>query len=133
MAAIPGGTAVLISCIYGPDPMAYVMLFDNSVLAWLVDDAGAAPPVPVIIGTQPALTGPDTAPVFSPAWAVRDGSTVFIPDIARGSANEFFNFVATNNGAKRPVYTKFSDFDLATAWNEWRRVNPELALTDPPM
>ena len=133
MSIVPGGMATLISCVYPPDdPLRYVMLFDNSVLAWQIDDAGGAPPVPVIIGTQPAMVGPDTGAIFSPAWAVRDGPTVFIPDIARGSANEFFNFVATNGGVLRPVYAKFSDFDLATAWNEWAKVNPTLYLKDVP-
>ena len=123
--------SVLISCIYDSTGLEFVMLFDNSLMAWLVDETGAAAPVPVILGAQPEA-GPDTTPVFSPSWAVREGPTIFVPDIARGSANEFFNFIATNNGANRLVYANFSDPDLATAWREWITVNPTLALDAPP-
>jgi hypothetical protein len=66
---------------------------------------------------------------------VREGGpsgTFFIPDIARGTMAEMLTFIATNNDAKRKIYTNFADTSLITAWREWMSANPALALTEMP-
>lgn len=138
MATAVAGTAdLLITCDYndnagGATPGAdWVILHDNPVMSWIIDEAGATPPIPVILGSMP-LAPPDTGEVASPPWAVRDKSGIFVPDTMRGSPNEFFNFVASNNGATRKLYAEFMDTNMAIAWNEWSSVNPEIALKDPP-
>jgi hypothetical protein len=93
--------------------------------------------MPVILGTQPELAGPDTAPFFSPPWAIFDASWVFVPDIARGSVLEFFNFISglLGNGdgtMQRKVYAKFSNADLDIEFRQWAANHPTLALLDPP-
>jgi hypothetical protein len=137
LAVAPVTGSILVTCEYNPDPvdgigpgLAWVILHDNPVLAWLVDETGAVPVVPVILGSMGGPP-PDTSPVKSPAWIVREGTTLFAPDIARGTPTEMFYALATNNGANRPIYAKFADYDLAVAWNQWARDNP-LALKDPP-
>ena len=117
--------------VAGEPGMEWAILHDNTVLSWVIDETGATPPVPVIFGTMPG-EAPATGDILSPSWAVRNGATIFIPDMARGSANEFFNFIATNNGAHRPLYTKFADTALATEFQQWAGINPTLALKDPP-
>ena len=140
MATAVAATAdLLISIEYNDAPtedgtetaLAWAILHDNRVMAWLIDDTGAAPVAPVILGSMPPAA-PDTGEILSPLWAVRDGSTLYIPDVARCSANELFNFIATNNGANRQLYADFADVNMATAWREWASVNPTLALDAPP-
>ena len=137
VAVAPLTGSTLVTCEYNPDAvgdagpgLAWVILHDNPVLAWLVDETGATPVVPVILGSMGGAP-PVTDPVRSPAWIVREGNTMFAPDIARGTYNEMFQLLATNNGANRPIYAKFADYDLAIAWNQWSRDNP-LALKAPP-
>jgi hypothetical protein len=122
----------LISCVYDPTGLANVMLFDNSVLAWLVDETGVLPVVPVILGTL-APTAPATAPIFSPQWAARNGHEFMIPDIARGSPGDLFTFLSTNNGANRPIYANFTDVGLINDFNTWARAHPTLHLKDVPV
>jgi hypothetical protein len=137
MSAVPSTTgSTLITCVYndevyGEPGMLWVILHDNPVLAWLIDDAGAAGPAPVILGTMGGA-GPSTDPILSPPWGVREGNMIFIPDMARGSANDFFNFIAFNNGARRALYAKFADTNLTIEFNQWCSANPALALKEPP-
>ena len=136
MGAVPAVGDLLITVeynddVYGEPGMVWAILHDNTVLAWLVDEAAAAPPIPVIFGSM-AGDGPATGDILSPSWAVRNGATIFIPDMARGSANEFFNFIASNNGAHRPLYAKFADTALATEFQQWAGINPALYLSAPP-
>lgn len=123
----------LISCVYDPtNGLDSVMLFDNIVLAWLVDETGALPVQPVILGTL-AAPAPPTTPIYSPPWAARSGNAEFmIPDIARGSPGDLFTFLATNNGAHRPIYANFTDGGLINDFNTWARAHPDLYLKDVP-
>jgi hypothetical protein len=126
----------LVTCEYndsvaGDPGMVWVILHDNPVLAWLVDETGTTPVVPVILGTS-AVPPPDTGEIMSPPWAVKEGSTMFIPDMARGVPGEMFTFLAVNNGATRKLYANFANYELAVSWNDWARSNPSLALTSPP-
>lgn len=138
-AVSPSTGSTLITVIYNSEPeggvpagLAWCHLFDNPVYAWIVDPAGS-PIKPVIIGTLPDWTPPDTGEVESPRWVVREKHQIYIPDIARGNANWLFNYLAYNNGAQRPLYADFSDVDLAGAWQVWSRINPGMALKDNPM
>jgi hypothetical protein len=120
---------VLITCEYDPPTgVAWVILHDNLV-AWL--DASGASPQPVIFGSEPPAP-PDTAPVISPAWAVITEADVLVPDIWRGDVQGFFALVASNNGAQRKIYANFANDLLASAWSNWARANPTLALDAPP-
>jgi len=137
MAVIPATTgAVLITCEYNDDVAGtpgevWVILHDNPVLAWAVDETGATPVVPVILGSM-GTPPPDTAPVLSPPWVVNEDDYLFAPDMARGAAAEFFYWLATNNGATRQLYAKFANTKLAVEWNQWASSNPKLALSAPP-
>jgi hypothetical protein len=139
MAVMVASADLLISIEYNDAPtddgaeiaLGWAILHDNPVLGWGIDETGATPPVPIILGSMPPAA-PATDPIASPLWAVRDKGTLYIPDMARGSANELFNFVATNNGATRKLYADFADTNMATAWNEWCRVNPTLFYETPP-
>ena len=128
----------LIGCVYnsieenGVAPgMAWCRMYDNPVYAWMVDPAGS-PIYPVILGTLPDWTPPVTDPVQSPRWVVREQHQIYIPDVARGGAHWFFNYMAYNNGAQRQLYADFSDVDLAGAWAVWAGANPTMALSKSP-
>ena len=135
--ALPGTT--IVSCEYNPAGMpegaeaglGWAILHDNTVLGWLADETGATPVKPIIIGTMPG-DGPDTGEIKSPVWMVREGGNVFIPDQARGTTNEFFNYIAYNNGARRPLYANFSDTNLSLEFKQWASANPGMALSAPP-
>jgi hypothetical protein len=134
-AAVPPVTgSLLVTCEYDASGLEYVILHDNIVLAWLIDTTGVGPPWPVVVGSfPPAATG--TAPIISPPWVVREGGpsgTFFAPDLARGTALELFNALATNNGAQRKLYANFAETSLINSWNEWKAANPSLALTERP-
>jgi hypothetical protein len=131
--------SLLITCEYNPAPengtlagLAWVILHDNPVYAWMVDTTGGRPVSPIILGTLPDWSPPPTAPVVSPRWAVREVHEIYIPDTARGDVTWFLNFIAFNNGAQRQLYAVFADASLATAWNQWTRDNPTLTLSAPP-
>jgi hypothetical protein len=129
--AVPG--SLLLSFMYDPTGLEWCTVFDNPVFAWVIDETGAVPPEPVIIGTPPPVA-PDTDPVLSPPWAVRQGGpsgTFYIPDVARGDAHAMLNFIARNNGANRQVYANFADISLVQAWQQWTVNNP-LALSSQP-
>ena len=140
-AVSPTTGSLLITCEYNPvgwgdasvvPGLAWCIMHDNPVLSWLVDTTGGAPIMPVILGTLPDWTPPDTAPVLSPRWAVRETHEIFIPDMWRGEPREFFDFIAYNNGAQRPIYAKFADTNQTIAWNVWKQANPRFALSEPP-
>lgn len=135
MSAVPPVTgSLLVSCLYDSTGKEWCMMFDNAVLAWQIDATGAVPPQPVIVGT-PAPEPPDTSPIVSPAWVVREGGPTgvfFAPDIARGTAHEMFSALATNNGARRPLYANFADTSLIQSFAEWSGAHPDLVLSEPP-
>ena len=131
LAVAPVVRTTLVSCVYDPTGLAWVMLFDNTVLAWIVDEAGPTPARPVILGSL-APPAPDTTPIFSPQWAARDAWEFLVPDIARGAPGDFFTFLATNNGARRPIFANFSDSGLISDFNAWGRAHPALWLQEVP-
>ena len=134
-AVAPVTGSLLVTFQYGPDDtgLGWAIAMDNPVLAWLIDETNTAEPVPVILGSHPPPPPyPDTAPVVSPPWAVREGSTWFVPNVARGSSSLMFTAIATNNGARRPIYSNFADPTLAAEWRQWAEQNPTLALATPP-
>jgi hypothetical protein len=137
MSAVPATTGSLLitfeynDAVYGEPGMSWVILHDNPVLAWIVDDAGVEPVKPVILGTM-GTDSPDTGDILSPEWGVREGSTIYIPDMARGSSNDLFNFIAFNNGAHRQLYSKLADPSMSYEFNQWAAANPTMALKEPP-
>lgn len=140
MSAVPAASGTqLITCVYNDRAtaegvetgLAWAILHDNAILAWVIDESGAKPAAPVILGTM-VTSGPDTGDVKSPPWAQRSAGQVYIPDMARGSTNEFFNFIAYNNGAHRQIYAEFADGNLATEFNQWSSANPGMMLSTPP-
>lgn len=148
------GTGVIISVEYAADGLAWARLYDNQVLGWYVDTeppitapegsttpllggpptAPGVPPTPVILGHLLALP-PATAAVVSPQWANYVEPNVFVPDIWRGTIHEFFTWLATNNGAHRPLGSRLlSEVSLQHAFSNWAAGNPELAFAgDPPI
>ena len=136
--AVPAVEAMVITCEYNPREwdgistgLAWAILHDNPVMAWLIDPTCTDPVQPVILGSM-AGPPPDTSPVVSPAWASISGDTVFVPDTWRGQAMDFFTYVATNAEVHRPIYAKFADNTLAAAWDSWANAHPDLALKEPP-
>jgi hypothetical protein len=136
----PVVTTTLISCEYNAVPEgdipageAYVILHDNAVLAWLIDETGAAPALPVILGSLPP-PAPDTGAILSPPWAVRDASSwvVMVPDRMRGAPGDLFTFLSTNNGAQRKIYAVFSEVGLNNDYQTWARAHPTLAMMENP-
>jgi hypothetical protein len=134
----PPQPTILINCEYNSQPyegraagLGWVILYDNRVLCWIIDTTDQNRPVPSIIGSMPPKAG-DTGDVKSPLWAVRDEQVMKVPDMWRGTINEFFTFIATNNGATRKLFADFSDIGLASEFNAWVSRNPGLGLTEPP-
>jgi hypothetical protein len=75
---------------------------------------------------------PVTAPVLSPQWVHVHPDMILVPNIWRGSYQEFFTWLATNNGAARKLYAEFVHPTLIAEWQTWSRLWPALALTVPP-
>jgi hypothetical protein len=124
-------SSICVTCVYDTTGLKWVMLYDNPVLAWIVDESGFAPAKPVIIGTMPPPPAP-TTPVHSPVWAVRQGWEFFVPDIARGSPLEFFSFMSSNNGAMRKIYANFSERSLIADFKAWSESHPSLVMHEAP-
>ena len=132
LAIAPTDETTLLTCEYDPPTgLAWAILHDNPLMAWLVDPDAVEPPAPVILGSLPPAP-PETAAVVSPAWASITKGTLYVPDTWRGSVQDFFDYVATNNGAQRPIYANFADDALASAWSNWSLNNPTMALKEPP-
>jgi hypothetical protein len=135
----PSAHTVAITMEYSPTAagstpagLSWCIMHDNPVLAWRIDESGASAPEPVIIGNFPNKI--DTAPYLSPQWAVREGEgwAFMIPNMARGTAGDLFTFIATNHGAKRPIYANFSDSGLVQDFAAWGRAHPTLWLLTKP-
>jgi hypothetical protein len=127
-------------------------VYDSLLLGWYVDHeppwspppapagdprvptvAPGEPPVPAIIGHLLALA-PSTPPILSPQWAQYIVPNVFVPDLWRGTTQEFFTWLATNNGANRLIGScLLVDNSLQQAYSQWAHDNPTLAFAgDPP-
>ena len=69
LAIAPTDETTLLTCEYDPPTgLAWAILHDNPLMAWLVDPDAVEPPAPVILGSLPPAP-PETAAVVSPAWA----------------------------------------------------------------
>lgn len=113
----------ILSMNYDPTGLEWVMIFDNACLGWIVDDAGAAPVAPVILGTLPPDPG-DTAPIVSPQWAHISGGGVLVPDVWRGQGDAFLDWLATNNGADRKIGATLTTQAFRGAFESWSYRNP---------
>jgi hypothetical protein len=150
--AIPAvGEIIVLSMEYAADGVSWVRLWDNHALGWLVDETLVEPP-PADTRKQPVVTGqhapfplilgslavppPDTTPIISPQWGkyTHSPSVVFIPDIARMELRDFLTWLATNNGARRPIGSMLAlSVPLRNGYGTWAAANPSLAFTgDPP-
>jgi hypothetical protein len=154
--AIPAfaGT-IILSMEYDPTGLAWVRLFDNRCLGWLVDETNAVEPaewdagtfaqpppvvtnqhrpIPIIIGSLPSKVV--TAPIHSPQWCIfsETDPIVFIPDLTRLRIDDFLTALATNNGAHRLVGSMLGfDRGLLNAYKQWAENNADLAFSgDPP-
>jgi hypothetical protein len=115
---------LLLSLNYDPSGLAWVELYDNPILGWVIDETGAVEPLPAIIGALPPAA-PDTAPILSPQWAHLAGPGLYVPDMWRGALDDFFAWLAGNNGATRQLRGFFVDGKLANAWRGWAAGHPD--------
>jgi hypothetical protein len=120
------GTGLVVSIEYPADGLAWARLYDNAVHGWLIDDVTGLIKQPSIIGSLPTAA-PDTSPILSPQWVEYIAPTIFVPDLWRGSFAEWLTWLATNNGAKRPLEGRFRiATDLYNGWQAWAQANPSL-------
>jgi hypothetical protein len=148
--AIPAvGEIIIVSIEYAPDGLSWARLWDNHALGWLIeepapiatsrakpqppDTTGKNAPIPVVLGSL-AEPAPDTAPVLSPQWAKYAQPAVFVPDLLRASLHDFLTWLATNNGARRPIGSMLGlSIPLLNGFNQWALDNPALSFKgDPP-
>ena len=122
---------VLIVANYDPTGLEWVDLFDNHLLAWIIDETETTEPKPSAIGSLPPAA-PDTSPILSPQWAVGVLATVYVPDVWRGSFSEFLTWLATNNDAERQVGGKGLRLpELQNQYRTWSNANPRLVWAGP--
>jgi hypothetical protein len=112
------GRDLIISMNYDATGLVWVELFDNAPLGWAVDDTDISHPEPVVVGSLPPAPA-DTGAIRSPQWAQYTGGFAVVPDLVRLSLPEFFNWLATNNGATRQVRSSMKSPDLANAYFGW--------------
>jgi hypothetical protein len=79
----------------------------------------------VIVGTLPPVA-PETGPIISPQWAAVQGSFVTVADRWRGDLDQFFSWLATNNGARRRLRSNFLSELAGTRWVAWASRYPAL-------
>lgn len=117
----PGDT--IISCnYYDAAGSPVVDLFDNPILGWLVDETTAVVS-PLLVGSLPPKASGST----SPQWASLAADDIYVPDTWRGTASDFFTWLATNAGAGgRKVRGNFRDSGLSYAMQSWAQQNPTL-------
>jgi hypothetical protein len=111
---VPSQPGELLLSMYYPE-VDQVLIFDNHVLGWVVDSAEpqGAEPIPRIIGAlPPAAEGPQWASVMA-------NGTVFVPDLYRGSATDFFSWLAALGDGYRLNGDGLTVGFLATAWRGW--------------
>jgi hypothetical protein len=82
----------------------------------------------VLLGSLP-LAATDTAPILSPQWAGFDEPAVVVPDLWRGALDDFFTWLATNNGAARPLQMRFAvSPELHNGFAVWANMHPDLVF-----
>jgi hypothetical protein len=136
MATVIPGEGMVVSIEYPANGLDWARLYDNLVLGWYVDETTPvplAPPAPPPVAPHPCIIGhfpthaPDTSPIISPQWAKYVEPTIFVPDLWRGSFPEFLTWLATNNGAFRPLESRIRIHTaLYNGFEEWARHNPDL-------
>jgi hypothetical protein len=139
--AIPAsGEIIILSMEYDPTGLAWVRLYDNHALGWLVDEVMGAPIVPLYAaGDVPGFRKPVTtgaravsdhprplaqpAPTprpSSPQWAKFADPVVFVPDPCGCGLPDFLTWLATNNRAQRVIGSMLGlDRNLLNAYNQW--------------
>lgn len=96
------------------------------------ETTGEHQPFPLILGSL-AMPAVDTAPVISPQWGKYADPVVFIPDLLRLPLDDFLFWLATNNGAHRPIGSMLGlSRSLLNGYNEWAARNPELSFKGNP-
>jgi hypothetical protein len=116
----------------GPPGTVWVMVHDNPVMAWLVDIAGDAVPIPQVLPGLPPPP-PNTGSIVSPNWAHYLDGWVIAPNLLRGRLPDLLTFITTNNGATRKIYGNFVHPRLAIDYAAWAANNPGLILSGPPV
>ncbi len=127
----PAGRHALISLVYDATGLIRVNLIDNQLLGWVADDAFVLKPVPVVVGSLAPMP-PGTGAVLSPRWAlassygveIEDNSVSGGPPAWRGSFQEFFDYMAFNNGANRKLDPYLLNGLLVKEFNAWSGINP---------
>jgi hypothetical protein len=120
---------LIISVEYAPDN-SWCDMWDNQVLAWLVDETGATESAPAVVGSLPPVkTGTD--PIKSPQWGHIRGNSLIVPDLWRGPIGAFFTWLSTNNGASRKLRGNFLDSKPLNAFNTWAQQNPTMVWAGP--
>lgn len=120
---------MIISIEYAPDN-SWCNMWDNEVVAWLIDTEGGGEPLPQVIGTlPPEKTGTD--PILSPQWARLRGTAIIVPNLWRGEVADFFDWLSTNNGASRQLKGNFLDATPLNAFADWANDNPTMVWPGP--
>jgi hypothetical protein len=129
--AIPTAGAspvVIVSINYGD---GWAQLFDNHALGWLVDEAAAVAPVPVVIGSMPPAAG-DAA---SPQWGQFIAPYLLVPDVSRKNFYDFLTWLATGDGSSEPRKIGSGltlDTALINGYQQWASANPGWAFDGEP-
>jgi hypothetical protein len=111
---------------YDATGLATVLIEAWPLLAWNIDPANLIAPVPITIG-NPIKTPPNTGAIVSPSWVYCiDQYAVYVADTWRGTLDEFFTWLVTNNGATRKASALLTFPELVNVWNLWVRENPNL-------
>jgi hypothetical protein len=126
--AIPATQYAVITLEYDPETgLSWADMWDNEVLSWVIDQSGAVPPQPVVLGGMQAKPA-TTDPVASPPWVAitAHGAQAIIPNLWRGDLNGLFTFLATNNDVTRKLRGNFLRAEIDNAWRVWSAGNPAL-------
>jgi hypothetical protein len=120
------GDWVLV-CVYGEDSANQVRVFDEPVIAWLVDDATGLE-TPVIPGTLPDAIGDPESPQFAYVASVQSVSgpdfAVIAPDAWRGTLKQFFSWMNTIKGTARQLAGTFASPQMDQQFKQWAAANP---------
>jgi hypothetical protein len=117
----------VIVCVYGEDAANQVRLFDEPVIAWLVDDATGLE-TPVIPGTLPDAISDPESPQFAYVASVQSVSgpdfAVIAPDAWRGTLKQFFSWMNTIKTPRRQLAGTFASPQMDQQFKQWAAANP---------